>query len=44
MEIETHGFAELDRKLQQIPEDVARRIMGDALKAGAKPIQLEAER
>lgn len=40
--IEAHGFAELDRKLQQIPEAVAREFMAEAMKEGSTIIRDDA--
>jgi HK97 gp10 family phage protein len=44
MNIEAKGFAELDRLLQRLPDEVAREHLTDAVEAGANFIKVEAAR
>lgn len=44
MNVEAKGFAELDRMLQQLPDDMARIYLVDAVRAGGELIAEEAAR
>jgi HK97 gp10 family phage protein len=41
--IHIEGLKELDRKLQELPDDLQRKVLRDALKAGADPILTDAK-
>lgn len=42
--IKIDGFDKLDKKLHELPKKVAKKILKDGTKEGAKVIQLEAEK